>query len=83
MWQTWYTRWKTEDYPRDRTQGSLAYGQDFPLKGKRSMEVQRAEILEALGKEEVVQKVIKIFEYRKVRGRSNGKKKLNRGNKKK
>lgn len=47
------------------------------------MEVQRAEILEALGKEEVVQKVIKIFEYRKVCGRSNGKKKLNRGNKKK
>ena len=47
------------------------------------MEVQRAEILEALGKEEVVQKVIKIFEYRKVCGRSNRKKKLNRGNKKK
>ena len=65
MWQTWYTRWKTEDYPRDRTQGSLAYGQDFPLKEKRSMEVQTAEIPEALGKEEVVQKVIKFLNTEK------------------
>ena len=49
----------------DRTQGSLAYGQDFPLKEKRSMEVQTAEIPEALGKEEVVQKVIKFLNTEK------------------